>query len=71
MEISDANGRTVAVLSVEDAADAMSLRVGDADAIRCVAALVQRVCCQAGETGQKCPDAVLIDFRPYLRAFRF
>jgi hypothetical protein len=71
MEISDANGRTVAVLSVDDATDAISWRLGDADAVRCVAALVQSVCCEAGESGQKCPDAVLIDFRRYLRSYSF
>lgn len=66
MEINDNNGRTVAVLSVTDAAQAIGWRVGDADAIRCVSALLQSVCTEAGETGQRCPDAVLIDFKGYL-----
>ena len=63
MEISrDEEGRNVAVLSVEDAVDLISTRVGFADAIRLVAGLIDHTCLEAGELGQVCPDAVLIDF---------
>lgn len=69
MEIErDRAGRTVAVITVEDATDAVSWRIGDANAVRAIAALVEQICIDAGESGQPCPDAVLMDFGHFFRA---
>lgn len=69
MEIErDKSGRTVAVVSVEAATDAVSWRIGDANAVRAIAALLDRICVEAGENGQPCPDAVLIDFGQFFQS---
>ena len=66
----DQAGRVVAILTLDDATLAISDRVGVDNAVRCVGALIEHVCRDAGEFGQRCPDAVLVDFSRYFRSGR-
>lgn len=63
MEVSSFHGRLIAVLSVDEAREALRLKFGDTDAAQIVGTLFESVFHNAAEAGQPCPDSVLINFR--------
>lgn len=62
MEVEKDKGRVVAVLTVAESVDALTNKVGFDNSLRAVAGLIDQVCIEAGEKGQPCPDAILIEF---------
>lgn len=66
----DEDGQIVAVVSVLDAVEFMSDRVGYPNALRAITALIEEICIEAGERGRKCPDAIKLDFSK-LSTFRW